>query len=99
MRGFVIGLVMFVFLTLTALSFRPGGLQAQLHFAARRFRIALVLGGIYLIVTGVIRIAFPDGVVADWGPPLFAVALVILFAVLGQDPARPPHEKDRATRR
>ena len=77
---------MFVFLTMSVLSIRPGGLRTQLRFAARRLRIALVLGGVYLLTSGVIRLAFPDGPVADWGPPLLAAALVILFVVLAQDP-------------
>lgn len=90
MRSVLIGLILLVFLSVTILSLRPGGLRRQLRFAARRFRLALILGGIYLVATAIVRIAIPQGFVADWGPPLLAVALVITFMVLGQDPAAPP---------
>jgi len=92
-RGFLIGLVLMVFLSTTILSLRPGGLRRQLSFAARRLRIALVLGGVYLVTTAIIRIAFPDGPVTDWGPPLLALALAVVFLVLAQDPA--PTQRDR----
>ena len=85
MRGFLIGLVLLVFLSITILSLRPGGIRRQLRFAARRLRLALVLGGIYVVATALVRIFFPEGALADWGPPALAVALVIAFAILGQD--------------
>ena len=65
------------FLTLTVLSFRPGGLRRQLRFAARRLRLALVLGGIYVLASTVARlllgVGWVGGWVADWGPPAVAV--------------------------
>ncbi len=85
MRGFLIGLVLLVFLSITILSLRPGGIRQQLRFAARRLRLALVLGGIYVVATTIVRIFFPDGPVGDWGLPVLAVALVITFAILAQD--------------
>lgn len=87
MRGFVLGLLLLIFLTVTLLSLRPGGLRRQLRFAARRFRVALVLGGIYLAVTIVIRLFFPDGPVAEWGPPATAIVLAVVFIILSRDPA------------
>jgi uncharacterized membrane protein len=87
LRGFVIGLVLLVFLSITILSLRPGGMRRQLRFAAKRLRLAIVLGGIYVVATTLVRIFFPDGAVADWGLPALAVVLVITFAVLGQNPA------------
>lgn len=86
MRGFVIGLVLLVFLSITILSLRPGGIRRQLRFAAKRLRLAIVLGGIYVVATTLVRIFVPDGPVADWGLPALAVVLVITFAVLGQNP-------------
>jgi len=86
LRGFVIGLVLLVFLSITILSLRPGGIRRQLRFAARRLRLAIVLGGIYMVATTLVRIFVPDGPVADWGLPALAVVLVIAFAVLGQNP-------------
>ncbi len=86
MRGFLIGLVLLVFLSITILSLRPGGIRRQLRFAAKRLRLAIVLGGIYVVGTTVVRIFVPDGPVADWGLPALAVVLGITFAVLGQNP-------------
>lgn len=87
MRGFLIGLVLLVFLSITILSLRPGGIRRQLRHAAKRLRLAIVLGGIYVVATTLVRIFFPDGAVADWGLPALAVMLVITFAFLGQNPA------------
>jgi hypothetical protein len=92
-RGFLIGFLVLVFFSITVLSIRPGGLRRQLRFAARRLRIALILGGVYVFATGIVRIAFPDGPITDWGPPLLALALCVLFLVLAQDPT--PPQKDR----
>jgi hypothetical protein len=89
-RGFLIGLVFFVFLSVTILSLRPGGMRRQLRFAARRLRLVLILGGVYLVATSVVRIVSPVGWVADWGPPVLAVLLALAFLVVGQDPKAPP---------
>lgn len=87
MRGFLIGLIFLVGLSVTVLSLRPGGFRRQLRFVARRFRIMLVLGGIFFIGSLIIRLAFPDGAVADYGPPALAIVLALAFMVLGRDPA------------
>ena len=87
MRGFLIGLVLLVFLSITILSLRPGGIRRQLRFAAKRLRLAIVLGGIYVVATTLVRIFWPDGPVADWGLPTLAVGLVITFTLLGQNPS------------
>ena len=87
MRGFVIGLVMIVGLIATVLSIRPGGLRRQLRFAARRFRLGLLLGGVYLFGSAIVRLAFTAGPISDFGLPLLALVLVAVFMVLGQDPA------------
>ena len=86
MRGFLIGLVLVVLVGTTVLSLRPGGLRTQLRYAARRFRLALVLGGIYVLCSAILRIAFTDSFVTDWGLPALAIALVIVFLVFGQNP-------------
>jgi hypothetical protein len=87
MRGFVIGLVMILGLIATVLSIRPGGLRRQLRFAARRFRLGLLLGGVYLLGSAIVRLAFAQGPISDFGLPLLALVLVAVFIVLGQDPA------------
>lgn len=87
MRGFLLGLILIVGLSLSILSLRPGGIRRQLRFAARRFRIMLILSGIFLIGSGVVRLAFPQGPVADFGPPVLAIVLAAVFVVAGRDPA------------
>lgn len=86
MRGFLIGLILVVGFTATILSLRPGGLRRQLRFAARRFRIALILGGVYLVGSLVIRLAFPTGALSDYGPAVLAIALAVVFLVAARDP-------------
>ena len=81
---------MLVFLSVTLLSLRPGGLRRQLRFAARRLRIVLILGGIYVFANAIVRVAFNDGPVVDWGPPALAVVLAVAFLFFGQDPAHAP---------
>jgi hypothetical protein len=89
LRGFFFGLVVLVGVSVTVLSLRPGGIRRQLRFAARRFRIVLILGGIYVVASSVIRFAAPQGVVADYGPPAVAIVLAAVFIVIGRDPAEP----------
>ena len=90
MRGFLIGLVLLMLFAVTILSLRPGGIRRQLRFAARRFRIVLALGGIFLLGSSITRLFFPDGAVADWGPPALALVLGVVFVVLAQDPTATP---------
>lgn len=89
-RGFFIGLILVAGLTATILSLRPGGLRRQLRFAARRFRIAIILGGMYAVGSLVIRIAFPTGAIADYGPAVLAIALALVFLVAARDPVSAP---------
>jgi hypothetical protein len=92
-RGFAFGLVLLVGFSVTILSLRPGGIRRQVRFIARRFRIGLALGGIYLLGSSLIRLAFPDGLVADFGPPAMALVLGGVFVVLAQDPTASPSRK------
>jgi hypothetical protein len=86
MRGFLLGLILIVGLTMSILSLRPGGLRRQLRFAARRFRITLILAGVFLAGSAIVRLAFPEGPVADFGPPALAIVLAAVFLVIGRDP-------------
>ena len=87
MRGFFFGLVVLIGLGVTVLSFRPGGIRKQLRFVARRFRIMLVLGGIFVAGSTIIRVAAPQGVIADYGPPAIAIVLAVVFMIVGRDPS------------
>jgi len=86
-RGFLFGLVVLFGLGLTVLSFRPGGIRKQLRFAARRFRIMLVLGAIFVAGSTIIRVLAPQGVIADYGPPVIAIVLAGVFMFVGRDPS------------
>jgi hypothetical protein len=85
-RGFLLGFILVVALGLTILSIRPGGLRRQLTFAARRLRLVIALGAAYVVASAVLRFFFPDGPVADFGPPALALVLLGVFFVVGQDP-------------
>jgi hypothetical protein len=87
MRGVVFGFVVLIVLGVTVLSFRPGGIRRQLGFVARRFRIMLVLGGIFVAGSTIIRVAAPEGAIADYGPPALAIVLAGVFMIIGRDPA------------
>jgi hypothetical protein len=86
-RSFVLGLFLITAVAVTVLSLRPGGLGRQLRFVARRLRIVLVLGGIYIFVSMGLRLAFPQGPLADYAPPVLAIVLAIVFVVAARDPA------------
>ncbi len=87
MRGILLGLVLIVFLAGTVLAFRPGGLRRQLQMVARRFRLMLVLGGVFVFGSLAIRVAFQSGPVVDFGPAALAVVVAIGFMIWGRDPA------------
>lgn len=85
----MLGLIVLVGMSLTVLSIRPGGLRHQVRLAARRFRIVLVLGGIWTLGSLLIRLAFPTGPISDYGSPVLAILLGVVFIFVGQDPDTP----------
>jgi hypothetical protein len=85
-RGFVFGILLLALLTATILSLRPGGIRRQLRFAARRLRIVLVLGAVYVVASTIIRIFFASGPVSDYGPPAIALVLFAVFLFAARDP-------------
>ena len=86
MRGIALGLLVLLLAALSVLTLRPGGIRRQLGLVARRFRIVLVLGGVYVFGSLGIRLAFTNGPVADYAPPLLAAALAVTFLVVARDP-------------
>lgn len=86
MRGFFFGLAAVALLSVTVLAARPGGIRRQLRLVARRFRILLVLGGVYVIGSLVIRLLFTSGPVADYAPIALAAALAVTFIFVARDP-------------
>jgi hypothetical protein len=85
MRGFVIGLVMFSFVVISVLSLRPGGLRNQFRNVARRLKIALVLGGLYLVASGVLRLTVQDPNASTLATVGIALVLGLLFVFLAQE--------------
>jgi hypothetical protein len=84
-RGFFIGIALMVFVIVSVLSLRPGGLRNQLRNVARRLRLALMLAGIYLVCSTVLRLAFPGSGAAEIGMVGLAAVLCVTFLLLGQD--------------
>jgi hypothetical protein len=85
-RGFILGMFVFVGVAITVLSFRPGGLRLQLRYAARRLRIVLILGGVYVLGSSIVRLTFPEGAVADLAPAALALVLLAVFMFVARDP-------------
>jgi hypothetical protein len=84
-RGFVAGMFLIVFVVVSALSLRPGGLRNQLRNVARRFKLAMILTGVYLVCSTVLRLAFPNNNLAEAGMVALAAGLCITFLVLSPD--------------
>ena len=85
MRGFAIGLVLLLFLVLSVLSLRPGGLRNQLRNIARRLKIALVLAGVYVIASAVLRLTVQDQNLSTWATVAIALVLGLVFVFLAQE--------------
>ena len=96
MRGFLFGFILLIAFTVIVLSIRPGGLRQQLRLAARRFRIVLVLAGVYLVASTALRLLVGEGAFSDFGLPALALVLGVIFIFLAQDPPaadKPPSPK------
>ncbi len=93
MRAFALGLVMMTAVVVIVLSIRPGGLRRQVRLAARRLRLVLVLGGVYLGASTLIRLFVTSGPIADFGMPVLAIVLAAVFVLLAQDPVAPEPPK------
>lgn len=86
MRGFVIAVVLGLLLITGVFSLRPGGLRVQLRLMKRRFRVAFILAGIFLVVSFVIRVAAPTLLISDIGMIALGLATAVAFLVWAQDP-------------
>jgi hypothetical protein len=84
-RGVLIGLVLAGVLTFGLLSLRPGGLRNQLRNIGRRFKLALLLGGVYMIVAAVLRLLSPSELITDGGMVAAALVLGVIFLVRAQE--------------
>lgn len=78
----IIGVVLIGIVVFGVLSMRPGGIRNQFRNMARRLKLAFVLGGIFMLVSGVCRIAIPNTAVGEWGPIGVAVVLSVIFLVM-----------------
>ena len=90
MRGVLIGALLLPVVAIGVLSIRPGGLGQQLRHVRRRFKIALILAGVYLAASTAVRILLPTSQVAEDGLIALAVVEGGIFVVLGQDPRPEP---------
>jgi uncharacterized membrane protein len=84
-RGFLIGFSLLFFVMVTVLSLRPGGFRNQLRNVARRLKLALLLAGIYLVGSTVLRLAFPNSGTAEVVMVALGAALCVTFLLLSQD--------------
>jgi hypothetical protein len=84
-RGVFIGLLLLGIVAFGVLSIRPGGLRNQFRNMARRLRLALIMGGIYMLVSGGFRIVLSDSPWGEWGPIGVAVVLSIAFVVMSAE--------------
>ena len=85
MRGFLLGLVLVPILVIGVLSLRPGGLRNQLRNVGRRLRLALILGGVYVVSSAVLRLLLQGRPAADFATVAVALVLTVVFIYLGQD--------------
>lgn len=83
----MLGLVLLVAVGASVLALRPGGMRRQLRLVARRFRIVLALGGVYVFGSLAMRLLFTSGPVNEWGPVALALILAVVFVFVGRDPA------------
>jgi hypothetical protein len=88
-RGLVLGLFLLPALVVAILSIRPGGLRQQLRYLRRRFKLAMVLAGIYLAASTLARLFLSGNPWAEWGLVGLAALLGLVFLVLAQDPDTP----------
>jgi uncharacterized membrane protein len=84
-RGFLIGFSLLFFVMVSVLSLRPGGFRNQLRNMARRLKLALLLAGIYLVGSTVLRLAFPNSGAAEVVMVALGAALCVTFLLLSQD--------------
>jgi hypothetical protein len=84
-RGYLAGLFLLVFVVVSVLSLRPGGLRNQLRNVARRFKLAMLLAGIYLLCSTILRVVFPTSGLAEIGMVALAGVLCITFLIFSPD--------------
>jgi 4-amino-4-deoxy-L-arabinose transferase-like glycosyltransferase len=85
MRGFVIGLFLLLFVVISVLSLRPGGLRNQLRNVARRFKIALLLAGVFLVASALFRLLVPDQNASTLATAGVGLVLALVFVLLAQE--------------
>ncbi len=84
-RGFVLGFLLLLFVVFSVLSLRPGGLRNQLRNVARRFKLAMLLAGVYLVASAVLRVLLPNGDTAQWWAAGVGLVLAAIFLLLSQE--------------
>jgi len=85
-KSVILGLVVLWGLAAVVLSFRPGGLRAQLRLMARRFRLAMILTGAFLLASPVLALTLSGSNLRNGASAVLAALLAVLFLFLAQDP-------------
>lgn len=86
MRAVLFAFLALPVLAIAVLSIRPGGLKQQLRNVRRRFKIAMILAGVYLVAYTASRIAFGDTGIADNALIALLAGEGLVFVILAQDP-------------
>lgn len=87
MKAYALGLLLIPLLAVGILSLRPGGIRHQLRNVTRRLRLALVLGGVYVAGTTLLKLGWIPEPVSTFALPVLVVGIALAFVVLGQDRA------------
>jgi hypothetical protein len=84
-RGFLLGLIVLIVASIGVLSIRPGGLRNQLHNAARRLKLCLILVGVYMVASAALRILVPNSTTGELASAGVGLVLAVIFVVASQE--------------
>lgn len=84
MKGLLAGAILLPAIVLITLSQRPGGFRNALRNVVRRLKLFLVLAGVYLLTTPLLRLLLKD-TAADLATAAVAAVLAVVFLIQAQD--------------
>lgn len=87
MKGLLAGLILLPVLAVAILSIRPGGLRRQLREARRRLKLALVLAGVYLVLSAALRLWLGE---TRSEAPMYGLAAVLALTFVALSYEREP---------
>ncbi|MGH7912826.1 MAG: hypothetical protein ACREQM_16935 [Candidatus Dormibacteraceae bacterium] len=86
MRGFLLAILLGCLLIGGVFSLRPGGLRVQLRLIRRRFKVAMIVAGIFMVLSFLVRILAPSVWISDAIVIALGLAAAVAFLVWAQDP-------------